>query len=193
MIFFKRLPNIKKVIPIDREGLVVLFDNQEYRLFPRQIVVHREKYNFLFSHKTSRSFQYDSDKIVWANNKILNKKKIYRQSERLNIDDLLHKCTTLHIKNQAPTEYDKTHHEFIMQMHPFDHDRTFILSESIGGGHAERGGSHIFSLEKLLHYKNWKYHLEKSGCEWLIDIIEQNQLDIEKIIDLAIVEFIKRS
>jgi len=87
-------------------------------------------------------------------------------------------------KNQAPTEQDKTHHVYCFYIHPFNREKPFMLAESIGGGHAERGGSTTLSLKELLQYKDWKAHLEKSGCTWAIEVIEQYQPDIERIADI---------
>ncbi|MCF6407127.1 hypothetical protein L3C95_29800 [Chitinophaga filiformis] len=89
-------------------------------------------------------------------------------------------------KNQAPTTEDKTHHEYYFCVYPLDHEKPFMLGESIGGGHAERGGSITLSLKELLQYKDWKEHMEKSGCDWAIEVIEQYQPDIERIINILI-------
>ncbi|SHN37831.1 hypothetical protein [Chitinophaga sp. CF418] len=94
--------------------------------------------------------------------------------------------TAISFKNQAPTTEDKTHHEYYFYIHPLNHGKPFMLGESIGGGHAERGGSITLSLEELLQYNNWKEHLEKSDCAWAIEVIEQYQPDIERIIDILI-------
>lgn len=61
-----------------------------------------------------------------------------------------------------------------------------MLAESIGGGHAERGGAITLSLAELLQYKDWKTHMEKSGCTWAIEVIEQYQPDIERITDILL-------
>jgi len=94
--------------------------------------------------------------------------------------------TTISFKNQAPTEQDNAHHEYYFCIYPSDHEKPFMLGESIGGGHAERGGSITLSLEELLQYKDWKEHLEKSGCAWAIEVIEQYQPDIDRVIDILI-------
>jgi hypothetical protein len=93
--------------------------------------------------------------------------------------------TTISFKNQAPTAEDKTHHEYHFCIHPSS-EKPFMLAESIGGGHAERGGSITLSLEELLQYKDWKEHMEKSDCTWAIEVIEQYHPDTERIIDILI-------
>lgn len=94
--------------------------------------------------------------------------------------------TVISFKNQAPTTKDERHHEYYFCIYSSDHEKPFMLGESIGGGHAERGGSITLSLEELLQHKDWKEHLEKSGCPWAIEVIEQYQPDIERIIDILI-------
>jgi hypothetical protein len=54
-------------------------------------------------------------------------------------------------------------------------------------------GSLSFSLEELLQYKDWKAHIEKADCGWVIDIIGQNQYDIGQIIDLIVEGVCRRS
>lgn len=94
--------------------------------------------------------------------------------------------TTISFRNQAPTSKDERHHEYLFCVYPADHEKPFMLAESIGGGHAERGGAITLSLAELLQYEDWKEHMAKSGCAWAIEVIEQYQPDIERIIEILV-------
>lgn len=76
-------------------------------------------------------------------------------------------------KNQAPTLKHSTHHVYEVGLYPSNTETPFILSESIGGGHAEMGGSAILSIAGLLDREGWKEHFTLSGCEWAISLIEE--------------------
>lgn len=74
-----------------------------------------------------------------------------------------------------------------------DIDKPFIISESIGGGHAECGSAGTFSLQELLAYPEWKSDFEKAGCSWAITIIEANPNNIQNLLDDLVNEVRKRS
>jgi len=192
MSFFKNTPDIKSVVPIDFYELVIQFSNLEYSIFSPGKKKLYDKYSFMAYPNKLKAFKYDNDSIVWANGIRLSKCFFYDHSESTDISNLQSKYLTVGFKNQAPSEAHPTHDEYSLAMLPFNHTTTFVLSESIGGGHGERGGSVSLSLEKLFQYKNWKEHIEKADCAWAIDIIEQNQPAIEKIISLIVAEVCRR-
>tara|TARA_R110001592_G_scaffold362074_1_gene674821 strand:+ start:11480 stop:11833 length:354 start_codon:yes stop_codon:yes gene_type:complete len=76
--------------------------------------------------------------------------------------------------NNAPTDRHKSHHVYYFGINSSNSSKPFFIGESIGGGFAEQGGCSHFDLEGLLGLKNdWKEHLDKSGCSWVIKHIEE--------------------
>ncbi|QNK64576.1 hypothetical protein H7F33_08890 [Pedobacter sp. PAMC26386] len=187
------IPNIKKVIPIDTYGLIFQFNNLEYRIFEPGKSGLYNKNAFLAYPNKLKSFTFKVDEIVWSNQVSFDKRFIYQNSHSISLDDLQRNYLTVSFKNQAPTTEHKTHHEYRFYLLPLNYDEPFVLEESIGGGHAEMGGSVRYSLKALLNSADWKDHLEKSGCAWAIDIIEQNTNDVEKTINAIVSEICKRS
>jgi hypothetical protein len=49
----------------------------------------------------------------------------------------------------------------------------FVFVQSVGGGHAEQGGSASLALEDLTSWKgDWRRHLQNAGCPWVIKILQ---------------------
>ena len=187
------IPNIKRVIPIDFYELIIQFEDSTYRIFSPEKNKLYDTYSFLAYPNKLKSFAYRAEEIKWRNGVCFDKTFIYQNSEAVDFGDLRTKSITAGFRNQAPTDQHSTHHEYRFSIQPFYPEKPFVLSESIGGGHAEMGGSIAYSPEELLSNTYWKEHAEKSGCAWIIDIIEQNQPDIEKTIDLLVGEICQRS
>lgn len=78
-------------------------------------------------------------------------------------------------RNNAPSADDPLHDVYALSIAP-DAARPFCLSQSIRGGHAERGGSIFLGLDELDGWRgDWRLHLLRAGCEWAIAPIEAAQ------------------
>ena len=76
-------------------------------------------------------------------------------------------------QNNAPTSADKNHHVYYFGINKNEPEKCFVLGESIGGGHGDRGGQISLDFEGLFNWQHgWKEHIKKSGCSWVIEIIE---------------------
>lgn len=57
-----------------------------------------------------------------------------------------------------------------------DAARPFCLSQSIQGGHGDRGGAIFLGLDELGDWGgDWRLHLRRAGCGWAIAPIEAAQ------------------
>lgn len=75
-------------------------------------------------------------------------------------------------RNAAPTAEHATHHLYALHL-----DRAsatpFVFSESIGGGHGERGGSIALGLNDLECWAgDWREHVRLAGAPQLVAVIE---------------------
>lgn len=78
-------------------------------------------------------------------------------------------------RNVAPTTAHPTHHVYSFHL-DLDSDHPFVFEESIGGGHAERGGAIALTLEQLETWPgNWRAHLQLAGAGHAIPPIELAQ------------------
>ncbi|MDQ1093686.1 hypothetical protein QE400_003099 [Xanthomonas sacchari] len=81
----------------------------------------------------------------------------------------------LGIRNIAPSAQDPHHDVYTAHLDP-DAAQPFCLGQSIGGGHAERGGSIHLALDELEAWPGeWRQHLRHAGCAWAIAPIDAAQ------------------
>lgn len=186
-------PGLKNVMPVDFYELIVQFDDLTYRCFAPGTSKLYDHFPFMAYPDKLRSFVFDTDCITWRNGISLDKTFIYQNSEQATLTGLKYQSLTVGFKNQAPTPEHQSHHEYRFSIRPFDTVQPFVLEESIGGGHAEMGGSVALSLEALLSQQDWKDHLVKSGCEWTIEMITQHHGDQENLINMLVAGVCKRS
>ncbi|RQS07862.1 hypothetical protein DIE07_20275 [Burkholderia sp. Bp9002] len=74
--------------------------------------------------------------------------------------------------HQAPSPQHRTHHVYVFAVDAAS-VRPFIFEESIGGGHAELGGSIALRMCDLESWPgDWRAHLRQAGCEDAISVIE---------------------
>ncbi|KVT93265.1 hypothetical protein WK60_12525 [Burkholderia ubonensis] len=79
---------------------------------------------------------------------------------------------TIGMKNVAPSAQHRTHHVYVFAVDAAS-VRPFIFEESIGGGHAELGGSIALRMCDLDGWAgDWRAHLRQAGCEDAIAVIE---------------------
>ncbi len=184
---------IKTITPIDFFELVIQFTNLNYRLFTPEETNLYKQFPFLAYPNKLKSFVYNQDQITWFNKVSFDVKFLYSHSIAVSVGDLVNKTLRIGLKNQAPTNQHKSHHVYDVSIQPFNSQKPFILSESIGGGHGEMGGSHYFSLNELSQYPNWEKHFELAGCEWAISLIKEKTDNLGSLLDVLVLEVCKRS
>ena len=94
-------------------------------------------------------------------------------------------------KNRAPTPEHQSHHVYGVYLAPFSAE-PFQAGESIGGGHAEMGGSQSYTLAALLARPKWRHHFELSGCTWAVPLIEAGSHNERALLDALVNEVCRR-
>ena len=184
---------LKRVTPIDSYTLILELNNSEFRVFAPEKVRLYDKYPFLAHPNKLIAYTFTTDAITWFNNVSFDINFLYKYSKQIDFDTLIYKTLKVAFKNQPSTEEYNGYHVCEVFIRPFNMDKPFILSEAIGGGHDERGDFSKLSIVELLEYQDWKTHFEKSDCDWAIELILQFQHDIQKLLDLILIEICKRS
>jgi hypothetical protein len=78
------------------------------------------------------------------------------------------------LRNIAPSAEDARHDEYRFSVDPEEAHTPFLFEQSIGGGHAERGGAAALGLGALAqHPGDWRRHLRLAGCGWTVAVLEQ--------------------
>jgi hypothetical protein len=181
---------IINVIPIDWYELLIVLEDGQIRSFEPSKHNLYGKYNFLAYPDELRSFKINQDKIEWTNGTTFNSNFLIQNSIELENEELTRKSLSIGQKNQAPTTKDQRHHVYDVAIRPYNPDLPIILSESIGGGHGDRGGSRNIKIEEIKKYKN---HFELSDCFWAYQLIKKSGNDIRKIMDALISEFLNKN
>ena len=77
-------------------------------------------------------------------------------------------------RNIAPSEGDARHHWFYFSLNPNDPEKPFVFSESLGGGHGDRGGQIALGSKDLPSWAgDWREHVAFAGCAWVQPILEE--------------------
>ncbi len=173
--------NIVRVIPADWYELIIELSNGEKRVFPGSKELYKT-HGFLAYPDKLRAFEFDEKHIEWGHELKFDLQQLLQHSERADDETLKKKPLSISRKNQAPTEKHAKHHIYEVAIKPYDSDRLFILSESIGGGIADGGGAHYFTLEALIKSPGWKEHFKLSDCEWGIELVERCKAEPVKLI-----------
>jgi hypothetical protein len=177
------IPDLINVTPIDWYELVLEFDGFEIKSFePSKADLYKE-FKFLAYPNRLRGYSFDREKIAWYNETSFDKEFLYNNSQNIDSEKLKWKGVSISRKNQAPTERHQSHHVYDISVKPFDKEKYLVLSESIGGGHGEMGGSMYYSTEELLKLSDWESFFIMADCEWGIDIIKNSGYNREKIIN----------
>ncbi|GAA4346386.1 hypothetical protein [Kangiella taiwanensis] len=166
------MKRILNIVPNENWQLIIEFIGSEYRLL--NTYLPRDEFNWgdLAYPQHMKRYVFTPEKIIWEFGGELNAEYLYEKSVKVDKKDLESEYLRLGYKNQAPTKEDKRHHVYYVYLRPFT-KQLFSLGESIGGGHAERGGGRAYSYEELLLDSQWQQHFELSGCSWAIPIIKR--------------------
>ena len=179
------LPKIRNILPIDYYELIIETDNNKKYLFnPSELNLYT-KHKFLAYPDKLRNFEIHASFIKWHDGLEIQLSEIQEMCEILSKQEAQNKMITIASKNNAPTEKDNTHHVYSIHVKPYYSEQLICLSESIHGGHGEMGGGHYYSIEKLLQTNNWKEHMNKSECDWAIEIIESEKSEKEIVYKLV--------
>ena len=162
----------KNIYPTDDWKIIMELNDNSFRLLNYQDL--GDDFSFCAYPNQLKAFSFSENEILWKNGKTINVTKAFNTSTPVDINEVVHSSITVGMKNQAPTDQDNNHHVYYVSLYPLKTDKPIIIGESIGGGHAERGGCRPCSISELLDISNWKSHFEFSGCDWAIEIIERN-------------------
>lgn len=191
---------IQKVAPIDHFNLIIKFEDGKLRKFPNVALRNTEIWFLAFPMKL-RSYIEIADglkwqpcdkqlnwngKNVWDGEATLSSSDLFRMSDSISHADAQSALLTIGMKNRAPTEQDKRHHEYFVAIRPFEFDKWLVFGESIGGGFAERGGSTALSSEELSQRENWENHCALAGCDWIVPILKSQDKKHDNLVDVII-------
>lgn len=85
-------------------------------------------------------------------------------------------------RNCAPSAEHASHDVYLFGVDTAGSARPFCFEQSIGGGHAERGGAAYLNLAGLANWPgDWRLHLEKAGCGWVADVLAHAASDAQAV------------
>lgn len=181
---------LKRAVPNERWQLILEFDDGAFRLFEMRSVREEKGWAQLAYPQHAKRFTLAPDAISWPAGGTVDIGYLLRHSVSVAPAALEHEYLRLCYKNQAPTPEDAHHHVYEVEIGRFS-SKPFRLGESIGGGHAERGGSKTCTLAELLDWPGWREHFELAGCGWAIALVEPLGLDpqlLANTLDLMVLE-----
>lgn len=166
-------PKLLRVVPNEQWQLVLEFASQGFRLFDASIArVDKGWSEFAYPNKL-KNLTFTEREVLWPLGRSLSARYLLSKSKPLTAAALENQVLRLGYKNQAPTPTHPTHHVYGIHLYPFRRE-PFEIGESIGGGHAEMGGSQSYDLSALLASTDWKTQFELSGCSWAIPLVQQS-------------------
>lgn len=172
--------------------MILEFTNLEYRILDMAVLYKENGWKKLAYPQHMKNFSVSKRAIFWPEGGKAEIDFLYTKSKPITQEFLEHQTIRLSYKNQAPTSEDPSHHVYCVFLAPFS-TKAFRIEESIGGGHAERGGGNSLSISELLAWPDWRHHFELSGCSWAVPIIESHAVQTEQLLTLLIGEACKRN
>jgi hypothetical protein len=170
--------SLVRVVPTDRGHLVLEFANDGFRVFDALLAYRMLGWQeFAYSHRV-KQLAYDAHVVTWPQGRRLDAAFLLAHSRPIDAAALARQTLRLGLKNRAPTAMHASHHEYGVHLFPFG-PRPFSVGESIGGGHAEMGGSQSLDLVQLRAWPDWKTHFELAGCACAISVIESGASERE--------------
>lgn len=185
--------DIKSITPIDFFELIIAFSNGEVKVFSPQKLDLNDQYDFLAYPNKLRAFTFTPGTIIWFNGLSFESDFIYDNSDEIAMGLLAKKSLTIGSANQAPTKQHASHHVYSFSIFPFKLEKQFVLGESIGGGHAEMGGSVFYSLNELIESPDYATHLKLANCSWVVEMLTANGSDWQSVLNDIVVEVCKRA
>ena len=185
-----RSRRIKRVVPLESFNLIIEFEDGSLRQFPNTRVADTALWFLAFPLKlrtvdvfpsglhwgaVSRTQLWDGQNL-WEQQASLDVATLMEWSDPVQIETLSQAVLNVAMRNQAPTDQDPRHHVYVVGIRPFADQDWVILGESIGGGHAERGGSVALAVDRLDSFKGWREHCALAGCGWIVPMLEDNNV-----------------
>jgi hypothetical protein len=174
-------PTIRRVVPDEQWHLTIEFAAGEFREFTADKAHRPEGFDALAYPTVFKTLTYDAAAVRWAGIGAIDAATLYRASIPMSAEQLRQHVLRVGYHNRAPTAEDPAHHVYGVYLYPFD-PAPFCLGESIGGGHAERGGSRSYGLAELRAWPGWRGFFELSGCDWAIPIVQAGD-DLDVLLD----------
>lgn len=178
---------ILNVIPTYNWELIFHLNDDSYRLI--ELLDLRNYDLFRESVKDFNHFKFNATDVVWKNGCKLNIHHVSKIAKPVVLRDLENKSLFIGQTNKAPTEKHKLNHVYFASLYPYA-PKPMMIGETIGYGHGASGGCATYTFESFRKFKPWKDHLKKAGCDWVISIIERDDLTAEQKV-LKIVERIR--
>jgi len=185
------MPTLTNVIPNETWQLALEFEGREIRLFDASIARTEKNWPELAYPHKFKHLTFDAYQVSWPGGRVLDAAYLYEKSKPIEGWALQSQVLRLGYKNQAPTSQHASHHVYGVWLCPF-RERAFELGESIGGGHADMGGSCGFSLAELRVSPDWKDHFALSDCAWAVPLVE-TATDERTLLNTLIKEICRRA
>ncbi|HEX7814018.1 hypothetical protein [Dyella sp.] len=187
----KRAPGIHRVAPNETWQLVIEFAGSEHRLFNASIAREDLGWTQLAYPRTFKHLTYTEQHVAWPQVGELPASYLYEHSVPLTAERRENQLLRLSYKNQAPTTEHPSHHVYDVHVYPFS-TRLFGVGQSIGGGHAEMGGSRRVTVDQLLAMPQWEQHFVLAGGEWAIPAIRKYDGHVAALSHLLVQEICRR-
>ncbi len=178
-------------MPTDDWRLVLEFASGEFRLFKVTDAGMAKPSRNLCDPSYVKRVRYADSGVRWSKDEALSAEYLYEHSVPLSAEQLRWQSLEVSRMNRAPTPQDEKHHVYAVDLRPHSEEQ-IVLSESIHGGHADRGGSNYHSFKELVGLPHWEQHFTLSGCEWAVALIRQ-PLDARRISRELIAEVCARA
>jgi hypothetical protein len=178
---------LQRAVPNEQGQMVLQFGGPEYRLLDTSILRKDKGWDRLANPQHLKRFTVSQESICWEAEGCVDAQYVYRKSRPLSQENLRYQTLRVSYKNQAPTLEDKFHHVYSVDLARFGNE-PFLVSESIGGSHAERGSGNAFSTQELLGWPHWRQHFELSGCAWAVPIVESLATEHDRLLDRLVHE-----
>lgn len=185
-------PLLSRAIPNEQFQMILEFANLEYRILDMAVLYKEKGWNKLAYPQHMKNFSASESAIFWPEGGKAEISFLYVKSKPITREMLEQQVIRLSYKNRAPTSEDQFHHIYCVFLAPFS-AKAFRVEESIGGGHAERGGGYNMSIPELLAWPEWRHHFKLSGCSWAVPLIESYSSQTEQLLNLLIGEACKRN
>ncbi|RKP47593.1 hypothetical protein [Trinickia fusca] len=166
------MPSLVNVIPNETYQLVLEFERKEFRLFDASIARIEKGWPELAYPQKLKNLTFNEGRVVWPGDRSLDADYLYVKSRAIEGRTLQNQVLRVSYKNQAPTSQHPSHHVYGVWLYPF-REKLFEVGESIGGGHADMGGSSSLSLAELRVAQHWRDHFELSGCAWVVPFVDE--------------------
>jgi hypothetical protein len=192
MVTMMSEPRLVRAFPNEQRHIILEFANHERRSFDVMTVYHERGWVALAHPRQRKRAVVSESGLTWPGIGSLTSAALYEQSRPLDDAAAARESIRLSYKNLAPTHDDAGHHVVGVFLMPYS-ARPFWLDESIGGGHAERGGGQAFTIDELRAWPAWRQHFAQSGCAWAIGYVDALADQPARLLEVLIGEACRRN